>query len=510
MSRVAGVTLPLFSVRTRRDWGIGQIGDLPACAEWIASAGHRVLQILPPMELSSGETSPYGARTAFGLDPIYITIEDIPDLDAREIEQALGEQGLAARDRARSSPTVEYDVVRALKTKALRVAFQNFVAREWKRDTPRARELRGFLDDERAWSADLALYVALRDERAGHGWQSWDAPERDRDPAAMARARDRLADAILEHQYCQWIAHQQWDRARIAMRERGVELMGDMPFIVCTESADVWAHRGQFRLDVGLGAPPDAFSADGQDWGLPAYDWRAMDADDLAWLRARTRHAARLYDRFRLDHVVGYFRQWVKKPGEKGCFDPDGEDAQRDRGERVLRAILEAANGTRVIAEDLGVVPRFVRETMARLDVPGYRVIPWEKDEHFRYRDPKDFPLASVATWSTHDTKPITSWWADLEPWERDQLDDLMQTRGATNGERHEAWMRALLASGSALTLAQAQELLGQPDRINLPGSVGPHNWTYRLPQAIETLASDAAVSQRLAVVRRLVQETGR
>ena len=113
-------------------------------------------------------------------------------------------------------------------------------------------------------------------------------------------------------------------RAREEMRALGVELMGDLPFIVCSESADVWARSWQFRRDVSLGAPPDGFTPDGQDWGLPAYDWAAMAEDDLKWLRARTRHAARLYDRFRLDHVVGYFRMYIRKPGEHGAFDPVG------------------------------------------------------------------------------------------------------------------------------------------------------------------------------------------
>jgi 4-alpha-glucanotransferase len=510
MSRTAGVTLPLFSLRTRGDWGIGQIGDLPAFGAWIRTAGHRLVQILPAMELAAGETSPYGARTAFGLDPIYVTVEGIPDLDAAAIAQALGPDGLRDRDAARGAPTVDYPRVRELKSRALAAAFARFHEREWKRSTPRADALRAFIAAERAWCDDLALYVALRDRRAGHGWSTWPAAERDRDPTAMAQARADLATDILRHQYAQWIAHLEWDRARAALRKDGVELMGDMPFIVCAESADVWAHRDEFRLDASLGAPPDAFSADGQDWGLPAYDWPAMDKTDLAWLRARTRHAARLYDRFRLDHVVGYFRMWTRRPGERGAFTPDGDDAQRARGETILRAVIEAAGETRVIAEDLGVIPPFVRETMRALGVPGYRVIPWEKDEHFRYRNPRDFPAASVATWSTHDTKPITSWWGDLEGWERDQLDDVMGTRGAPDDARNDAWLRTLLGAGSDLTLAQAQELLGQPDRVNLPGSVGPHNWAYRLPMPVEALAADAATRARMEAIARMAAEAGR
>jgi 4-alpha-glucanotransferase len=145
-----------------------------------------------------------------------------------------------------------------------------------------------------------------------------------------------------------------------------------------------------------------------------------MDADDLGWIRARTRHAARLYDRFRLDHVVGYFRMWVKPPGGSGRFEPGDEAAQVARGIRVLRAILEGAEGSaHVVAEDLGLVPPFVRAALRDLGVPGYRVIPWELDDARHFRDPHAFPHVSVASFSTHDTKPITTWWDDFSPEDR-------------------------------------------------------------------------------------------
>ena len=124
--------------------------------------------------------------------------------------------------------------------------------------------------------------------------------------------------------------------------------MGDVPFVVGGESADVWSHASQFQLHLSLGAPPDDFSADGQDWGLPPYDWLAMEADDMAWLRMRARHAARMYDRFRLDHVVGYFRQWVRRKDgrDRGRFDPEGREAQQARGLRVLGAVIDELSRT--------------------------------------------------------------------------------------------------------------------------------------------------------------------
>jgi 4-alpha-glucanotransferase len=523
-ARTAGVVVPLFALRTRDDWGIGQITALPKCAAWILRAGHRLLQLLPPYELAAGETSPYGARTAFGLDPIYIDVPAVPDLDRGAIDEALGAEGRRDLERVRAGARVDYATVRALKVRVLRRAFERFVAREWKKETPRGGELAAWIEREHAWAEDLAFYVALRGSHGGWAWDKWPNEERHKVPHVLARlrAQDATQSEMLEHHYMQWIAEGQWMKAREEMEALGVELMGDLPFIVCGESADVWARAWQFRRDVSLGAPPDGFSPDGQDWGLPAYDWAAMAEDDFKWLRARTRHAARLYDRFRLDHVVGYFRMYVRKPGERGQFDPEGEELQQSHGERVLRAMLEEAgnaNGNghaaQVIAEDLGVIPPFVRETLKALDVPGYKVIPWEKDEDGPtgpvFRDPAKFAPVSVATWSTHDTAPLTSWWGEFTPTEKEQLTKLAGIpAGASEDDRIAALLALLFRSGASLTLTLIQELLGEKARINTPGTVGDANWTYRLPRPIEDLERDDGVAARFERIRVLVVESGR
>jgi 4-alpha-glucanotransferase len=475
---------------------------------------------LPPYELADGETSPYGARTAFGLDPVYIAVEGVPDLDPAAVDDALGPEGAAALEQVRRAPRVDYHAVRALKRRVLARGFERFVAREWARDTARAQALRAFVKREAYWAPDLALYVALREQHSGHGWTTWTPPARDRDPQILARGRsalgggepDELGRRVLHHHYLQWLAHEQWDRARSRMRELGVELMGDLPFVVGEESADVWSRPGQFLRDVSLGAPPDAFSADGQAWGLPAYNWSAMDADGLAWVRARTRHAAQLYDRFRLDHAVGYFRMWIKPREGPGHFEPDQETVQRDRGARVLMAMLaEAAGAVHVIAEDLGLIPPFVREALVDLHIPGYRVIPWEKDAQQRFRDPIAFPALSVASLSTHDTRPITTWWADLPPADQEQLAALAGIESAASAaDRTLALLGLLLRSGSDLTLMLAQELLDTSERINTPGTVTDANWTYRLPQPIEDLQASSVAQARIAAIAARAGSGGR
>jgi 4-alpha-glucanotransferase len=522
IARLSGVTIPLFSVRTRTDWGIGQITDLPAAAALFRRAGQRLLQVLPTHELADGETSPYGALSAFAIDPIYITVEATPDADAELVARALGSGGQEELERLRRSPTVNYAAVRALKRAVLREAFLSFRERELAKDSERARALFAFVEREAAWLRDHALYTALRVSHGGYGWSTWPEHERDRSPEVLALAfspRDDggLGTRVIEQMYLQWIAHEQWRAARAEMKLAGIALMGDMPFIVGGESADVWAHRDQFQTDVSLGAPPDDFSADGQSWGLPAYRWSVMDRDDLGWLRARAAHTAELFDRFRIDHVVGFFRQWVKKEGPgsesvaRGQFDPEREEDQRARGERVLRAMLEAAGRGSVIAEDLGVIPPFVRETMTRLELPGYKVLPWERDENFIPHDPRNFPELSVATWSTHDTLPITQWWYELQDWERERIARLDGIAlDLPDAERELALVRLLFSSRSSLTLVLAQEVLGDKARINLPGTVTAQNWTWRLPRPIEELLEDPAVTGRLEAIRRLAAATGR
>jgi 4-alpha-glucanotransferase len=246
-----------------------------------------------------------------------------------------------------------------------------------------------------------------------------------------------------------------------------------------------------------------------------------MDASELAWLRARIRHAARLYDRFRLDHVVGYFRQWVRPKGAKGgAFDPEGDAAQLSRGRRVLSSMLdvlgEPASGgpsvlpPRIIAEDLGVIPPFVREALREMGMPGYRVLPWEKDGDV-VRDPRAFPPSSVATWSTHDTPPITAWWPDLPEQDRAVIAKRAGVAdGADDAARSLALLADLYASGSDLTLVLAQELLGERARLNTPATVNETNWTWRLPVPIEELEGDGRVAARMAAVRAMVERSGR
>ncbi len=509
--KIAGVTLPLFSLRSDHDWGIGEIADLPACARVLRRHGFSVVQLLPPHELARGETSPYGARTGFGLDPIYATVAAIADLGAGDLERALGEEGLREREALRALGHVDYARVRSLKMRALEAAFANFEAREWDKDTPRAARLRAFVAREELWEQDLALYVALREEHGGTGWSTWPTPERTRDPATLDDARARLAKRIRFHQYLQWQLFEQWESARAAVREEGVLLFGDLPFVVGRESADVWSWSRLFRSDLDLGAPPDEFSDIGQSWGLPPYDWNALEAEQHAWLRARAAHAARLYHGFRLDHVVGYFRQYVRKGEALGEFDPKDEGDQESHGRRVLAAMREAAQKAEIIVEDLGVIPQFVRRALAEMSLPGYKILPWEKEADETMRNPAEFPEISVASYSTHDTPPLLAFYDSLPERDRASLAALAKTRvDAPEAERERALLQLLFSARSALTMVLVTEIFGERARINTPNSVGEHNWSYRIPSPLERLETDPKLRGRLELFGGMLRDAGR
>ncbi|MCA9635765.1 MAG: 4-alpha-glucanotransferase [Myxococcales bacterium] len=519
--RVAGVTVPLFSLRTRASWGIGSISDLLPFAAWIADAGITLIQLLPLAEGSGASASPYAALSAFGIDPIYIDVERLPGFGEDRVSALLDDHDRRELASARASARVDYAVAGRLKRKVLRGAFDDFYARESREQGELGREFIEFMTKAAPWLDNLAVFRALKALHGGRAWWEWPAPLRDRHIDALAHAQAELEREILFCKYQQWVADRQWSAARAALRRRGVELMGDLPFMVDRDSADVWAHRDQFHMDMSVGVPADQFDEDGQDWGMPPYHWEAMALNGFAWLRRRCAHAGHLYDRFRIDHLVGFYRTYMRPLHRrrdargmlvKGVFSSATELAQRAHGEMVITAMIEgaASSGGALIAEDLGSIPDYVHPSLARLEVPGYKVLIWETAEDGSLRDPKTYPALSVACFGTHDTDPVAVWWEGLVAKERAQVAALLGIPAAKAPKGfspaiHEVLLRRILGARSELVLLLMQDVLGTRERVNKPGTLGEHNWTYRLPASIEALAGDAGTAAKLAMVKAAV-----
>jgi hypothetical protein len=314
--RRAGLLIPLFSCPSTASWGIGDIGDVGPVTEWLASAGQRVFQLLPLNEMAPGQQSPYSAISAMAIDPIYIRVPGVPEFEALG-----GEAGLSPGDRealsdVRCAKRIDHRTVRRLRIR--RCAPRSTLPEaEWRRDS--ARELRSYVSERAWWVEDYSLFRALHVREHERPWTEWPVELQRREPAAINRARRELADEVVFHQYLQWLAGTQWQHAR--EHTHGVALFGDLPFMVDGDSADVWARQQQFRLDVSVGAPPDAFSATGQDWGMPLYRWDVMGLEDFRWLRERARRSADVFHGYRVDHLVGFYRTYGKlKDGGEGFF----------------------------------------------------------------------------------------------------------------------------------------------------------------------------------------------
>jgi 4-alpha-glucanotransferase len=460
--------------------------------------------------MAPDQRSPYSALSGMAIDPIYLSLDAIPDFAGAAALDADLQQVLS---RVRQSTRVDYADVRRLKRAGLGLAFEAFHEREWQRDSARAHACRAFIASHAWWLNDYALFRALHEREQHRPWTAWPAPLQSRSGTALANARRELADEILFYQYVQWAADEQWRRARDEARLAGVSLLGDLPFLLDVNSADVWARVGEFDLDVSVGVPPDAFSADGQDWGTPMPRWDVMASNGYQWLRDRARRNAELYDGYRVDHLVGFYRTYgrPRQATAPPFFSPAGEDAQEAQGERLLGVFREP--GAEIIAEDLGTVPDFVRASLTRLGIPGYRVLRWERRWHEPgqpFIDPAAYPASSVATSGTHDTEPLAIWWASAADDERRAMSVLPTLQRLEpdvadlpwNDRVRDVFVEALYASGSDLVLLPIGDVFGWPDRINDPASLNDHNWRFMLPWRVDTLEDQPDACERQTALK--------
>lgn len=488
MRRQSGLSVPLFSLATTRAWGIGEFRDLAVFSRWAAEAGQTVLQILPINEMPPGQRSPYSAMTSMALDPIYIAMSDVVDFEGLGGELAFEGAEAAALARVRQAPRILYDEVRDLKERWLRRAFERFLRLEVARGTPRAERFDQFVATEAWWLDEYAVFRALKAAHGERPWPQWPDALAHAEPAAVQQARAALHAEITYRKYLQWIAGEQWmDAKRLAWPAR---ILGDLPFMISADSPDVWARQPEFRFDATIGVPPDEFSETGQDWGLPPWRSEVMASTGYAWMHARAQRYADLFDGFRIDHLIGLYRMYIRPTDTRqpAFFEPPGEADQIRLGETLV-GILRGhdANGSAVIAEDLGMIPPFLHESMARLNLPGMRVLRWQRDWDHPDQpsvNPSEFPERSVATTGTHDVEPLAA------------------TADGQTEEQRAALLQSLLSAKSYLTLIPIQDVFGWPDRINTPAFVDEINWTWRLPWPVDTWLDREDTIARADVLR--------
>jgi len=522
LPRLAGIALPLFSLRAADDLGSGTILDLIPFVDWCAHWHVRLVQLLPINEAAPAEASPYKAISAFAIDPSYVSVLQIPEIatsaatlqwlaSSKVQERARHLQTTRRRERKRSY---------GIKVRLLEFAFAEL---ERNPDATRATAFAAFCRQQATWLEEYALFRALSERQSFRDWEIWPAELRDYESARRSDAAVQLQHRVRFAKYVQWVAHEQWQQAHAHARRAGVLLKGDMAFVCAANSADVWAHPELFDVRSSAGTPPDAFSASGQLWELPVYNWEALRRSNYEWWRRRARQAGELYDVFRVDHVVGLYRTYaipVREGGPAG-FVPSDEATQRSQGHELMRALQSEAGAAVVVAEDLGTVPDWVRHSLHELGIPGYKVFRWEQRDG-NFIDPRTYPEASIATTGTHDTDTLAEWWGALSDHERAAVYRLLQTEPssehspeprAPSPQPHfpqRAIIQRLLESPASMVILPLQDVLGWTDRINVPATIGAHNWSYRLPVTTERFDHDPEIAAAMQSLREMIDATGR
>ena len=493
------------------------MGDFSSLREWtefLAAQGAKIIQILPLQETAPGENCPYSALSAFATDPVYADISNVPDVAASPRAQEFIDSISFKIREWHDAPRAPFFAVKQAKLKALWFGYQYFLETQAAANSPRFQAFEAYCAAQAGWLRGYALFRAIKEFYKWQTWTQWPEGLRNFEPAAVRAFEAQYREYVHYFSYMQWILDLQLRQAKTFAQEKGVLIFGDIPFGTNLDSAEVWSERANYRLGWEIGAPADQFSKGGQRWGLPAYDWVYQHSHNLDLWRRKIRRVTELYDIFRLDHLVGFFRTYVFAPGDQvGGFDIQGEQNQIDRGYNFLRMVLDEAKGKLPVGEDLGVIPNYVRRMLADLRIPGYKVLRWEREDNGYYREPRNYPQVSLATTSTHDTETVRGWWETMDVHERANIWEMISAQKTDgnvpfNDYSQRAILRRVLESNSAITLFSWQDIIGTLDRVNTPGTVGEDNWTYRSAYTPDQAAQ--VYAPQLATYRELLKETGR
>jgi 4-alpha-glucanotransferase len=475
--------------------GHGDLGvEAHEFLRFLARAGQSLWQMLPVVPPGGGD-SPYDSPSSFAGSPELVSLGYL-------VEDGLLEQSqLAAPSRLQNCERARYGAAKRFRRKRLRRAFERFCAGVSRHG------LEEFREREHSWLPDYTLYAALKEEQHGKAWLHWPAELRRREPQALAAARSRLADEIAYHEFVQLMFDRQWQRLRGHARHLGVLLIGDIPMFVAHDGADVWQHQELFLLDEQgerrgvAGVPPDYFSADGQRWGNPLYDWTRLRETGYAWWIERLRANLRRFDAIRLDHFIGFHRYW-----EIPSHSPHAREGRfvEVPGFDFFSRAREALGDLPLIAEDLGIVTPEVEKLRDAFQLPGMRVLAFAFAEGAEAYLPHRFHERCVVYSGTHDNDTLVGLLNSAEragsPGERTQLlrqrERALAYAGSDGREPHWDLIRCALSSVASTAIFPIQDVLGLDSdaRMNIPGTPSG-NWGYRLRS--ELLSS--TVAARLA-----------
>lgn len=474
--RCSGILMHITSLPG--PYGVGTMGkEAFAFVDFLEKAGQSCWQILPLNPTGYGD-SPYQSCSTFAGNHYLI------DLDALVEEGLLKNEELKHIRWCDSDTKVNFGLQYHNRLKVLRLAYSRFTG---------GAEFDAFCAQNSSWLPDFALFMALKEKFGGKPWYQWDDDLKFREPNAIWEARQSLKDDIRFFCFVQYLFFRQWDALREYAHSKGIRIIGDVPIYVPYDSVEVWSSPELFQLDEKLdpvkvaGCPPDAFSADGQLWGNPLYNWDAMAADGFSWWIRRLAAAGALYDVVRMDHFRGLEAYWSVPYGDKTARN--GEWV-KGPGMAFVRAVKEALPKLDMIAEDLGFLTQEVLDLRDGSGYPGMKVLEFAFDsrEPSNYL-PHTYTSNTVVYTGTHDNMTMRQWFETSSPeavqYARDYM-NLSEREGLVWGV-----IRTAFSSVSDMCIIQMQDFLdlGGEARMNFPGTLSDSNWTWRAKDDIMTPA---------------------
>lgn len=462
--------------------------------DFLVQAGQSYWQLLPICPTSYGD-SPYQSFSTFAGNPYFI---DLPTLEQAGLLRPEEYRGI---DWQSGSQDINYGVLYEKRYAVLRLAVERFL-----QNKPADYEL--FCRDNADWLTDYSLFMALKDYHGGKAWLQWEPGLRNREAEALEAFQTENAGHMEFWCVLQYLFFTQWNALRSYANEKGISIIGDLPIYVSLDGVDVWAHPELFQLDENhvprevSGCPPDGFSADGQLWGNPLFDWERMEKDQYAWWVRRIGFLCKVYNVLRIDHFRGFEAYYAIPYGDvnakRGVW-------KQGPGMKLFRAVEQQIGRQRIIAEDLGFLTDGVRQLLKDSGFPGMKVLEFAFDSRDASGSdylPHCYTENCVAYTGTHDNDTVLGWLSSVD--EADAAYARAYLR-LTGKDDHWGMMAALWGSVAQLTIVQAQDILGlgSEARMNTPSTVGG-NWRWRAqkgsftPELAERLRENMCLYGRL------------
>jgi 4-alpha-glucanotransferase len=496
MNRCSGIFLHITSLPSV--YGIGDMGpEAYRFVDLISSLGQSLWQVLPCSATSiEYGNSPYDSYSVYAGNPILISPEELykEDLISREILE---------NHRGIITDRVNYHLVTETKNKILRIAFENFN----KNIKDYIEDFEKFRIENSSWLNDFALYCGLK-EKFREPWYHWPEKVRDKDINELQEERELLEDLIRFEEFKQFQFQKQWSKLRNYCQKQNIRILGDLPFYVNYDSADIWSNQNLVKLDkdkrklfVG-GVPPDYFSEHGQLWGNPVYDWNYHNAQNFGWWIDRIRYNLKLFDMLRLDHFRGFIAYWEIPAGTETAREGRWVESPT---EDFFKNLIQNFGNERFIAEDLGYITKDVKDVMKKFRIPGMNILIFsikEIRDHYSNRDNNE--LNSLISTSTHDTNTVRGWYREEASFEEKNMLSRIIGKQINEETVSSELIKLAMRSKEKICIIPMQDILslGSESRMNYPSkSIG--NWEWRC-------INSNLYSEKLDRIKEITEKSGR